>query len=288
MKNNAYVILTDSACDLTDDQLREWGVPAAKLTFRFEDSDAEMPDGSMDSVSFYAKMRAGGVAKTSAASMSAYTDAFRAVLSTGKDILCIAFSSGLSTSCNNARVAAKDLEEEFPDRRITVVDSLCASAGQAMLVWYALRRQEDGASLDECAAYLDELKMHQCHWFTVDDLAYLRRGGRISAATAVVGSMLQIKPVMHMDNEGHLIAVGKVRGRKASLQALADKYTNTVLDKTAPVFISHGDCPADVEALSDMIEKAGGPRPMPVYVGPVIGSHSGPGTLALFFIGKER
>ncbi len=288
MTENSYIIVTDSSCDMPAEVLREWGVPSVRLTFRFDGDEADVADGDVPLTDFYARMRAGGVAKTSAASIDAYTEAFRPLLEGGQDLLYIAFSSGLSSTRRNGEIASEDLVSVCPGRRVIVIDTLAASAGMGMLLYLAVRKRAEGASLDETAAYIEDTKLHLCHWFTVDDLVYLKRGGRISAATAIVGGMLQIKPVMHMDNEGHLVSVGKVRGRKASLQALADKYVQTCTDKSAPVFISHADCSADADYLSSLIVAAGGPAPTAVYVGPVIGAHCGPGTVALFFIGTER
>ena len=170
-----------------------------------------------------------------------------------------------------------------------MVDSLAASAGQGLLLWLAVQKKREGASLEEVAQYLEDTKLHLCHWFTVDDLVYLKRGGRVSAAAALVGGMLQIKPVLHVDNEGHLIKMSTVRGRRNSIQALADHYAANVLDKTAPVFICHGDCREDADRLATLVMQAGGPQPEKiVFTGSVIGSHSGPGTLALFYLGSER
>ena len=204
-------------------------------------------------------------------------------------MLYLAFSSGLSTTCNSARIAADELKEAYPDHTVTVVDSLCASAGQGLFVYLVAQQRKEETTLEELAAYAESTKLHICHWFTVDDLVYLKRGGRVSAAAALVGGMLQIKPVLHVDNEGHLIKMSTVRGRRNSIQALADHYAANVLDKTAPVFICHGDCREDADRLATLVMQAGGPQPEKiVFTGSVIGSHSGPGTLALFYLGSER
>ena len=205
-------------------------------------------------------------------------------------MVCISFSSALSTTYQSACIAAEEMKERFPERKILVVDSLCASLGQGLLAYYAARKRDEGLGLEELKAWLEDNKLHLCHWFTVNDLMYLKRGGRINAATAIMGTMLSIKPILHVDNEGHLISVGKARGRKASIAALADKaaelgqgYDNSLM------FISHGDCPEDAQALADMVRTRFGIDTIMIgYIGPVIGTHSGPGTLALFFFGSPR
>lgn len=286
---NDYILFTDSGCDLSPALLEQWGVGYQPLTFRFDHIDREFNNDDMASPEFYQLMREGHIAKTSAVASDVFRETFEGILAGGKDILYLAFSSGLSSTCQNGRVAAEDAMARHPERRVIVVDSLSASAGQGLLLYLALKQKEAGVSLDELAQYLEDTKLHLCHWFTVDDLVYLKRGGRVSAATALVGGMLQIKPVMHMDNEGHLIKVSTVRGRKSSVQALADHYSASVIDKTAPVFICHGDCRADADRLAELVVAAGGPQPEQiVYTGTVIGSHSGPGTLALFYVGTER
>lgn len=287
--SNHYIIYTDSGCDLSPKLLAEWGVGYRSLTFRFDQSEQEHDNDSMDNSEFYKLMREGQVAKTSAIPAATFQDDFEKILETGQDVLYMAFSSGLSSTFQNGCVAAEDAMAKYPERKVVVVDSLSASAGQGLLLYLACRKKQEGATLEELAQYVEDTRLHLCHWFTVDDLVYLKRGGRVSAATALVGGMLQIKPVMHMDNEGHLIKVSTVRGRKASIQALADHYTASVIDKSAPVFICHGDCRADADKLAELVVAAGGPQPEQiVYTGSVIGSHSGPGTLALFYVGTER
>ena len=214
----------------------------------------------------------------------------RGILQSGKDILCIAFSSALSTTYQSAVIAAEELQSEFPDAQIRVVDSLCASLGQGLLVYLCAREKEAGKTLEEVHAFAEETKGRVCHWFTVDDLNHLKRGGRISAATALFGTMLAIKPVMHVDDEGRLIPVGKARGRKASLMALVDHMEETAIDpKNQTVFISHGDCVEDARFVADEVRRRFGTEDIRInYVGPVIGNHSGPGTLALFFLGSKR
>ena len=202
----------------------------------------------------------------------------------------LAFSSGLSTTYQSAVIAAEELMDRFPGRTVKVVDTLCASMGQGLLLYYACKKRDAGMSLEEAFAWCEEKKYDLCHWFTVDDLFFLKRGGRVSAATAIAGTMLQIKPVLHVDNEGHLINVAKARGRKASIQALAKKMADTQIPgENGIAFISHGDCLEDAEALAEMIKSQCGVKEVVIhYIGGVIGSHAGPGTVALFFLGNER
>ncbi len=287
---NEYVIMTDSACDMSPELLAEWGVQFQSLTFRFDGSDNEYTDKDIPAAEFYAKMRSGSVAKTAAVNSESFISMFEGALKEGRDVLYLGFSSGLSTTFNSARLASLELAERYPDRTVRVIDTLSASAGFGLLVYLAVQKKNGGASLDEVAAYIEEIKWKLCHWFTVDDLVYLKRGGRISSTAAFVGNVLGIKPVLHMDNEGHLINMFKVRGRKTAVASLADQYGNLAEDLAGgTVFISHADCTPDVEELKNLLStRYGASVQIVTNVGPVIGAHSGPGTLALFFIGKER
>ena len=235
-------------------------------------------------------MRAGGVAKTAAVNSETFAIEFKKLLDKGLDILYIGFSSGLSTTYNSARIAADQLREEYPERKILLVDTLAASAGIALLIDLVIEKKNAGASIEEAAAYAEAMKLKICHWFTVDDLVYLKRGGRISPTAAFFGNMLGIKPVLHVDNDGHLINVLKVRGRKVSIMTLADKYAELCDDEgDKKVYISHADCLSEAEELGRIIkEKYGAETKLITNVGTVIGAHSGPGTIALFFVGKER
>ena len=285
-----YQIYTDSACDIAPAQLAEWDVLCRPLTFRFNDDPKEYTNYDLDAPTFYQRMRDGGVAKTAAINTEAFSEAFEESLKEGLDVLYLGFSSGLSTTFNSARLASLALAEKYPDRKIVIVDTLCASAGEGMAVYLAVKKQQEGLSLEENAAYIESMKPNFSHWFTVDDLVYLKRGGRVSATAAFFGNMLGIKPVLHVDNEGHLTPVVKIRGRKMSIKEMADRYTNTAIDPTAgPVFISHGNCLQDAENLAAILkERHGVDTEIITYVGPVIGAHAGPGVLALFFLGKER
>ena len=284
-----YKIITDSGCDLPQEMLSRLDVPIVPLTVNYKgaDQDDTVDEGIKD---MYAGLRAGEVATTSAINPDRWAKAMEEVLAEGKDILVITFSSGLSTTYQSAVIAGNELKEKFPDRKILVVDGLSASLGQGLLVWYACKKKEAGLSVEELAAWVEENRQNLCHWFTVDDLMFLKRGGRVSAATALVGTMLQIKPVLHVDEEGHLINVAKVRGRKASIQALLNKALELGEGfDNSTMFICHGDCIEDAEYLSGLVkEKCGVKEVFIGYTGAVIGSHSGPGTLALFFLGKHR
>ena len=287
-----YVLITDSSADLSQEMVQELGVTVLPLSFTIQGKTyRNYPDNrEMDLPLFYDMLRAGELATTSAVNVAEYTQAVEPILQEGKDVLILAFSSGLSSTYQASVLAAGELREKYPDRKIYTVDTLCASLGQGLLVYLAAQEQRKGKSIEEVRDWAEETKLHLCHQFTVDDLHFLKRGGRISATTAVVGSMLQIKPVLHVDNEGHLINVGKARGRQASLKALVDKMEKTVTEEgRKTVFISHGDCRKDAVAVADMVRERFGTQDIRInYVGPVIGAHSGPGTLALFYLGTER
>lgn len=287
---NEYVIFTDSACDLSRSLLGEWGIPFESLTYKFENSDKIYINDEIPAKEFYDKMREGGVAKTAAVNPDTFKLTFEKVLAEGKDILYIGFSSGLSTTFNSGRIALNDLKEAYPDRKLIAVDTLAASAGMGLLVFLALQKKNEGATIEENAKYIESIKLNLCHWFTVDDLVYLKRGGRVSPAAAFFGNMIGIKPVLHVDNEGHLVPVSKVRGRKTSITAMADQYGELALDKeNGVVYISHGDCEDDAKFLADLLATRYGAKVSIITdVGPVIGAHSGPGTLALFFLGSKR
>ena len=287
-----YVLITDSSADLSQEMVQELGVTVLPLSFTIQGKTyRNYPDNrEMDLPLFYDMLRAGELAITSAVNVAEYTQAVEPILQEGKDVLILAFSSGLSSTYQASVLAAGELREKYPDRKIYTVDTLCASLGQGLLVYLAAQEQRKGKSIEEVRDWAEETKLNLCHQFTVDDLHFLKRGGRISATTAVVGSMLQIKPVLHVDNEGHLINIGKARGRQASLKALVDKMEKTVTEEgRKTVFISHGDCRKDAVTVADMVRERFGTQDIRInFVGPVIGAHSGPGTLALFYLGTER
>ena len=283
-----YKIFTDSACDFTIDAISERGLVCLPLTFRFEGEEKEYKNYDMSITEFYDRMKAGGVAKTAAINTESFAEGFRGALEGGYDVLYIGFSTGLSTTYNSARLASLELAEEYPERKIVCVDTLAASAGVALLVDMVLEKKAEGATIDEAAAYAEELKLKIAHWFTVDDLVYLKRGGRVSPTVAFVGNLLGIKPVLHVDNEGHLTNVSKSRGRHASILALAERLGKTA-EAGSKVYISHGSCIDDAKKLASVIEEKYGFKVQLITdVGPVIGAHSGPGTLALFFVASER
>lgn len=284
-----YRIITDSACDLPGDMLQNLQVDRVSLTvlFRGENRTDSVDEGIRE---FYDGLRSGDVATTSAVNPDGWASAMEPALQAGQDVLVLAFSSGLSTTYQSAVIAANELMEQYPGCKIYVVDTRCASLGQGLLVWYACRKRDEGMGLDALRDWVEENKLHLCHWFTVDDLMFLKRGGRVSATTALLGSMLQIKPVLHVDDEGHLINVAKARGRKASIEALLKKAAELGAGHdNETMFISHGDCLEDAQYLAEALKEKLGVKHIHInHVGAVIGSHAGPGVLALFFMGTHR
>ena len=287
---NQFAIITDSASDLGQQMVDKMDISVLPLHFMMQNVDrADWPDHrEMSLRTFYDLLRSGERATTSALNANDYIEAMTPILEAGQDILVIAFSSGLSTTYQSAVIAAKELREVYPDRTIHVVDTLCAALGQGLLVWHASRKQAAGMGLEELVAWVEANKLNICHWVTVDDLSHLKRGGRISATTAIVGTMLNIKPIIYVDNDGHLINTAKVRGRKTAMDYLAKKLGETCTDLDT-VFIAHGDCAEDAAALEAIVkEKYGVRNVITGYVGPVIGAHTGPGVLVLFFMGSHR
>ena len=283
-----YVLITDSACDILPEKLQEWGVELVRMPYLFTDDGKERLDHDQPMKEFYDEMRGGRVAKTSGVNEDTFLNAFTPILEAGKDLLYLAFSGGLSVTSANGRKAAEQLAGQYPDRKIRVVDSLCASAGQGLFVYLAVKNREKGLGVEENADAMEADKLHLCHWFTVEDLKYLKRGGRISAATALLGTALNVKPVLHVDDEGHLIKMTQVHGRKKSIRRMAEMLGETILEDT-PVFISHGDCLEDAQLLAKILkEEYGRETDLITGIGSVIGAHSGPGTLALFFRGTHR
>ena len=287
-----YVIMTDSSCDLPASLAEEMELTVLPL---YVEVDGQRYTNYLDEreISFkdiYAKLRTKCPAKTSAVNVHDFLEPMENLLRAGKDILYIGFSSGLSGTFSAGAMAEKELAERYPERRLYAVDSLCASLGQGLLIYHAWKEKQNGKSIEEVRDFVENNKLKLCHWFTIDDLMFLKRGGRISGATAIVGSMLNIKPVMHVDNEGHLIKVSTARGRKASIKALADEAEKRGIDlENQTIFISHGDCLDEANYLAEIMRTRLHVKEVLInYVGPVIGSHSGPGTIALFFLGNER
>ncbi len=284
-----YVIITDSSADLTKDILNDADLATVQLDVLVEGEGAQA-NCDVDIKEFYAKLRSKKNATTSAVNIDTFIATFEKYLAEGTDVLYLGFSSGLSGTYNAGLVAAKELSDKYPERKVYALDTLAASLGQGLLVYYAVKMKNDGADIESVRNFIEENKLNLCHWFTVDDLFFLKRGGRVNTATAIVGSMLSIKPVLHVDNKGRLINVSKARGRKAAIDALFDKMKETAIEpENQVVFISHGDVADDAEYLAERIRRElKGATVVTGYVGPVIGAHSGPGTLALFYLGTER
>ena len=287
-----YIILTDSTADLPKELVDELDIQVEPMTYIIdgkEYSDQPLED-DVAIRGFYRLLREGKQSTTSQVNQLRFEDIFDAILKQGQDVLYIAFSSALSGTAEQATHAAEALQPKYPDRKIIVVDSLCASLGEGMMVYYAANMRKEGKSIDEVAEFVRSQRLHLCHWFTVDDLNHLKRGGRVSPTAALVGTMLGIKPILHVDNEGRLIPVSKVRGRQKSLDDLVERARQTIIDpEQQTVFISHGDCEQDALYIKQQVmEKIGVKQIYINYIGPVIGSHSGQGTVALFFFGSKR
>ncbi len=284
--------MTDSCCDLAAGMAAELEVEVLPLRLELEGREyRNLLDGSeIGFQEFYDKVRGGAMPVTSAVNVGEFEGAMRPILESGKDILCLCFSSALSTTYQSAVIAARELEEAFPERKVRVVDSLCASMGQGLFVWLCAREKKKGKTLEEVLDFAEGAKANICHWFTVDDLNHLKRGGRVSAAAALFGTMLSVKPVLHVDDQGRLIPMEKCRGRKASLLALVDHMEKTAVNpEDYPVFISHGDCREDAEFVAEEVRRRLGVKEVHInYVGPVIGSHTGAGVMTLFFVGRSR
>ena len=284
-----YVITTDTTADLTREYLETHEIGLMSLKYIIEDKTYEW-ENPLPEHEFYDKMRNGSMPTTSQVNPDEAKAVFKGYLEQGYDILHVAFSSGLSGTCASAKIAADELMEKYPERKIVVVDSLCASLGEGLLVHKAVLMKEAGKSLDETAKWVEENKLAVCHNFTVDDLFHLHRGGRVSKATAILGTMINIKPVLHVDDEGHLVALSKVRGRKKSLNALVDRMEVQMKGfENATVAISHGDCLEDAQYVAELIRTRYGIQDIMInFVGPTIGAHAGPGVVALFFMGQPR
>ena len=287
-----YIIMTDSSCDLPARLADEMALTVLPLSVYIEDTKYVnyLDEREIAFSELYAKLRTKCPAKTSAINMNDFLTPMDEILKSGRDILYIGFSSGLSGTYNAGAAAAQEMAEKYPERKVYAVDSLCASMGQGLLVYHAWKHKQAGESIEQVRDWVLDNRLHLCHYFTIDDLMFLKRGGRVSGATAVVGSMLSIKPIMHVDNEGHLIKIGTARGRKASIRALADGAGKLGIDlENQVIFISHGDCLDEAEYLAGIMRERFHVKDVVIsYVGPVIGAHSGPGTIALFFLGTER
>ena len=283
-----FQIITDSASDLSAEMIRELGLSIAPLSVEM-DGRAYL-EGEMTPVELYNHQRNGKMPKTSAVNPEGWSAVIRPALERGQDALVVAFSSALSATCQNAVIAAEELREEFPQRKIIVIDSLCAAIGLGLLVHTAAQLRDKGRSIDEVAAWIEAHKLNVCHWVTVEDLMHLKRGGRVSAATALVGTVLNIKPIIRMDNEGRLETTSKCRGRKAALNHLLDRMAESFdPDLCDTVFVGHGDCAADAEYLARNVKERFGVKNVYInYIGAVVGAHTGPGVAVIFFFGKNR
>ena len=284
----SFKIVTDSCCDLPAEMIAELGLTVACLTVELD--GRAYAEGEMTPQALYDHLRNGKLPKTSAVNPEGWADKIRPILERGEDVLVLAFSSGLSATYQSAVIAADELRDEFPDRRLIVIDTLCAAIGQGLLVHTAARLNQAGKTIDEVAVWVEEHKLNVCHWVTVEDLMHLKRGGRIGAATAVVGTMLNIKPIIRVDDAGKLENLAKCRGRKAALNYLLDRMAESwIPELNDTIYIGHGDCMADAEYLkAGILERFGDREVLIDYVGAVIGAHTGPGVAVLFFYGKQR
>ena len=285
----SYKIITDTCCDFPAHMYQELDLEVVNLSVLYKGVNYnEYSEQWLKEL--FEGLRHGESASTSAINPEGWANAIEPVLQQGKDALVLSFSSGLSTTYQSAMIAADELREKYPDRKINVVDTLCASLGQGLLVWYACQKRDAGMSLEEVTQWCEDNKLHLCHWVIADDLMHLKRGGRVSAATAVAGTLLQIKPVIHVNDEGKLISVGKARGRKAAIQTICNKVGELGIEgANDTIFICHGDCLEDAQTLEAMLkEKYGTKKVFIYYIGAVIGAHAGPGTMAVFFLGKNR
>ena len=288
-----FEIVTDSSSNLVEEMIDDFGLHVLPLTFMVdgEEYQSYLKGQHTDLKQFYTMMREGKVITTSLPNLAESEALMRGLLEQGRDILYLGFSSGLSGTFEATELLMRDLAAEFPERTLLAVDTLAASGGEGLLVWHAVQRARAGAPIGEVRDWVEENKLHLAHWFTVDDLMFLLRGGRVSKVSAYMGTMLNIKPVMHVDDEGHLIPLEKVRGRKKSLNALVDHMEKSAVQPIDQqmVFITHGDCLEEAEYVAEQVKERFGVKEVVInYVDPVIGAHSGPGTMALFFLADKR
>ena len=289
----SFAIVTDSSSNLTEEMIDRFDLSILPLTFMVDGEEyrSYLKGEKTDLSQFYAMMREGKVITTSLPTLQESRETIEALLKNGRDVLYLGFSSGLSGTYQAIELLLAELAGLYPDRTVCSVDTLAASGGEGLLVYYAAKMRDEGATVEAVRDWVEDHKLHLAHWFTVDDLMFLFRGGRVSRTAAWAGTVLNIKPVMHVDDEGHLIPLEKVRGRKKSLKALVDHMEQTadapVADQT--VFITHGDCLEDAEYVADLVRERFGVTDIMInWVDPVIGAHSGPGTMALFFLASQR
>lgn len=286
-----YAIVTDATCDLPKPLVDEWGITVLPMEFHMGQMSYMHQTGwcGITAHEFYEQLRQGNGATTSQVAMQVYLDTFAQLLEQGKDILYLAFSSGLSGSYQTALVAKEELAASHPESKIAIIDTLCASSGEGLLVWLAAQQRHKGATLEQTVQWVEQHKLHICHWFTVDDLAHLKRGGRISGMTAALGTMLNVKPILRVDDMGHLVSVSKARGRKKAIAELVQQVMEGMeRERPAPVFIGHADSVQDAVLLKEKLEQSGVKDIILTEVGPIIGTHSGPATLLVVFLGNKR
>lgn len=284
----SFVIFTDSGSDLYKEQMDAWNVKYCSLTFHFDEEKKEYDNYDLSGKEFYDKLREGKNSHTAAVNIYTFETAFEEELKKGNDILYLGFDSGISTTSNSGISACHELKEKYPERTIYSLDTLCASGGLGLLVKLVVDKRDAGATIGECYDFAKEMAPKIALWFTVEDLIYLKRGGRISSTAYFAASMLNIKPVMHVDDEGKLISMAKVRGRKKSIEALINKYEEDAIDLNGPAAVFHGDCPEDAEFLAKTLKDKFGADVMIGELGAVIGSHTGPGILLVTYPGKKR
>ena len=283
-----FKIITDSCCDLSAEMVAELELGVANLSVEMD--GRAYAEGEMTPVELYAHLRSGKLPKTAAVNPDGWEAVIRPALENGRDVLVLTFSAGMSATYQSAVIAAEELREAFPQRKLIVVDTLSAAIGQGLLVYTATRLRDQGKTIEETAAWVEAHKKNVCHWVTVEDLMHLKRGGRVSAATAVVGTMLSIKPIIRVDDEGKLDNCGKCRGRKAALNYLLDRMAESFDPELSDtVFIGHGDCLTDAQTLAEAIKTRFGVKNVYInYVGAVIGAHTGPGVAVIGYFGKNR
>jgi len=288
----SFKIFTDSSCNLTVEMMEDLGVISKSLTLVIDGAEMKdyLTDKNFSYKEFYDKLRNKENIKTSLINVEEFTEAFEGILSSGEDVLAIIFSSGISGTYQAAKIAGDELSEKYPERKIIVIDSLCASIGHGLLIYYAAMMQKEGKSIDEVAQFVNDNKLKMVHKFTVDDLFFLKRGGRLSGGVAIIGTILQVKPVLHVDNEGKLIAQNKVNGRKKSLNSIYEEFKNNVVNPEEQVIaICHGDCLEDAEYLAKKIRSEFNVKDIIInYCDPVLGAHAGPGVVALFYFAEQR
>ena len=286
-----YVIITDSTSDLPQEYAAKLDLAIIPYVFQMEGREYfnYLDHREFPATDFYSALKEGKTASTSLVTEERYTQFFEPYLQQGKDILYMCLSTGLSGSYHQCKLAADALAEKYPGRKLEMIDSLCASMGQGLLAYYACKARDEGQSVTEAAQYIRDLIPHICHLVCVDDLNHLRRGGRVTGAAAFVGTMLSIKPILHVDDEGRLIPFAKVRGSNGALEYIVERMQKVTDGSSQIVFISHGDAPERAQKLADLIKSNLGLNSFVLsHIGPVVGAHAGPGTLALFFKGSKR